>query len=79
MNNIVNVAIVGLGHVGNYLFNELIVKKKDIELKTGKSVNVVAISAKNINKKENIKLIEKFFIKILLKFLKKKKLIYYLK
>ena len=50
MNNIVNVAIVGLGQVGNYLFNELIVKKKDIELKTGKRVHVVAISAKNINK-----------------------------
>ena len=30
-------------------------------------------------KKENIKLLEKFFIKTLLKFLKKKKLIYYLK
>ena len=50
MKNIVNVAVVGLGQVGNYLFNELIVKKKDIELKTGKRVNVVAISAKNINK-----------------------------
>ena len=54
MNNIVNVAVVGLGQVGNYLFNELIVKKKDIELKTGKKVNVVAISAKNINKKRGI-------------------------
>ena len=30
MNNIVNVAVVGLGQVGNYLFNELIVKKKEI-------------------------------------------------
>ena len=55
MNNIVNVAVVGLGQVGNYLFNELIVKKKDIELKTGKRVNVVAISAKNINKKRKYK------------------------
>ena len=51
MNKIVNVAVVGLGQVGNYLNNELIIKKKDIELKTGKRVNVVAISAKNINKK----------------------------
>ena len=79
MNNIVNVAVVGLGQVGNYLNNELIIKKKDIELKTGKRVNVVAISAKNINKKENIKLIKKFFTKTPLKFLRKKKLIYYLK
>ena len=54
MKNIVNVAVVGLGQVGSYLFNELIVKKKDIELKTGKRVNIVAISAKNINKKRKI-------------------------
>ncbi len=32
--------------VGSYLLNELNVKKKDIELKTGKKINVVAISAK---------------------------------
>ena len=44
MNKIVNVAVVGLGQVGNYLYNELIIKKKDIELKTGKTINVVAIS-----------------------------------
>ena len=63
MNNIVNVAIVGLGQVGNYLFNELIVKKKDIELKTGKRVHVVAISAKNINKKRKYKINRKIFYK----------------
>ena len=63
MNNIVNVAVVGLGQVGNYLFNELIVKKKDIELKTGKRVNVVAISAKNINKKRKYKINRKIFYK----------------
>ena len=37
MNNIVNVAVVGLGQVGNYLFNELIVKKKILKLKQVKS------------------------------------------
>ncbi|WP_440678226.1 homoserine dehydrogenase [Candidatus Pelagibacter sp. HIMB1611] len=63
MNNIVNVAVVGLGQVGNYLFNELIAKKKDIELKTGKRVNVVAISAKNINKKRKYKINRKIFYK----------------
>ena len=51
MKNKVNIAVIGLGHVGNYLFNELNTKKKDIEQKTGKRINVVAISAKNINKK----------------------------
>ncbi|WP_440915676.1 homoserine dehydrogenase [Candidatus Pelagibacter sp.] len=63
MNNIVNVAVVGLGQVGNYLFNELIAKKKDIELKTGKRVNIVAISAKNINKKRKYKINRKIFYK----------------
>ncbi len=63
MNKIVNVAVVGLGQVGNYLNNELIIKKKDIELKTGKRVNVVAISAKNINKKRKYKINRNIFYK----------------
>ena len=50
MKNIINIAVVGLGQVGIYLLNELNTKKKDIELKTGKKINVVAISAKNIKK-----------------------------
>ena len=47
MNKIVNIAIVGLGQVGIYLYNELRLKKKEIEIKTGKKINIVAISAKN--------------------------------
>ena len=73
MKNIVNVAVVGLGQVGNYLFNELIVKKKDIELKTGKRVNVVAISAKNINKKRKYKINRKIFYKNPFEIFKKEK------
>ena len=73
MNNIVNVAVVGLGQVGNYLFNELIVKKKDIELKTGKRVHVVAISAKNINKKRKYKINRKIFYKNPFEIFKKEK------
>ncbi len=63
MNKIVNVAVIGLGQVGNYLFNEITTKKKDIELKTGKRINVVAISAKNINKKRKYKINKKIFYK----------------
>jgi homoserine dehydrogenase len=73
MKNIVNVAVVGLGQVGNYLFNELIVKKKDIELKTGKRVNIVAISAKNINKKRKYKINRKIFYKNPFEIFKKEK------
>ena len=41
-----NLAIVGLGQIGNYLMNEINKNKKDILLKTGKKVDVVAISIK---------------------------------
>ena len=61
MNNIVNIAVVGLGQIGNYLLNELYTKKKDIELKTGKKINIVAISAKNINKKRKFRINRKIF------------------
>ena len=51
MKKIYNIAVVGLGQVGIYLLNELNHKKKNIEIKTGTKINVVAISAKNIKKK----------------------------
>ena len=63
MKNITNIAVVGLGQVGIYLLNELNTKKKDIELKTGKKINIVAISAKNINKKRLFKIDKKIFFK----------------
>jgi len=63
MKNNINIAVVGLGQVGIYLLNELNTKKKEIELKTGKKINVVAVSAKNINKKRRFKVNKKFFYK----------------
>ena len=39
MNKVINIAIVGLGQIGIYLYNELIQKKKEIEIKTGKKIN----------------------------------------
>ena len=33
MNNIINIAIVGLGQIGVYLYNELKLKKRTIEKK----------------------------------------------
>ena len=32
----INIAVVGLGQIGIYLYNQLNIKKKDIETKTGK-------------------------------------------
>ena len=54
MNKFTNIAIVGLGQVGIYLYNELKNKSKDIEDKTGKRIKIVAISAKNKNKNKII-------------------------
>jgi len=74
MNKNVNIAIVGLGQVGNYLLNELNSKKNEIELKTGKRINIVAISAKNINKKRKFKINKKIFFKNPLDIFKNKNL-----
>jgi len=73
MKKIINIAVIGLGQVGIYLLNELNTKKKDIELKTGKKINIVAISAKNINKKRKFKFNKKIFFKNPLKIFVKKK------
>mgnify|MGYP006411573451 FL=1 len=71
MNKIINIAVVGLGQVGNYLLNELNTKKKEIELKTGKKIKIVAVSARNINKKRQFKVDKKLFYKNPLDILKK--------
>ena len=64
MNKIkINIAVIGLGQIGNYLLNELKSKKKDIKLLTGKNINIVAISAKNKNKKRKFKINKKIFYK----------------
>ena len=73
MKNNINIAVVGLGQVGSYLFNELNTKRKDIELKTGKKINVVAVSARNINKKRQFKIDKKIFFKNPLEVFYKKK------
>ena len=73
MKEITKIAIVGLGQIGNYLYNELISKKKDIEIKTGKKISIVAISAKNKNKKRRFKINKKIFYTNPLKIFKEKK------
>jgi len=73
MKNNINIAVVGLGQVGSYLLNELNTKRKDIELKTGKKINVVAVSARNINKKRQFKIDKKIFFKDPFEIFNKKK------
>ena len=74
MNKFVNIAIVGLGQIGNYLYNELKLKKNIIEKKTGKKIKIVAISAKNKNKKRKFKINKKIFYKNPLDIIKKNKI-----
>ena len=60
----IGIAIVGLGNIGSRLYKEIILKKKDIGLKTNTKINIVAISAKNIKKKRSFKFNKKIFLKI---------------
>ena len=74
MNKNINIALVGLGQVGIFLYNELISKKREIEIKTGKRINIVAISAKNRNKKRRFNIDKKIFYSNPLKIFKEKKI-----
>jgi len=68
-----NIAIVGLGQIGIYLYNEIRLKKKEIENKTGVKIQIVAVSAKNKNKKRRFKVNNKIFYLNPLKIIKEKK------
>ena len=74
MKNNIDIAVVGLGQIGNYLLNELKNKKKEIKLLTGKNINVVAISAKNKNKKRKFRINKNIFYKNPFKILNHKKI-----
>ena len=74
MNKNINIALVGLGQVGIFLYNELNSKKREIEIKTGKKINIVAISAKNKNKKRRFNIDKKIFYSNPLKIFKEKKI-----
>ena len=74
MKNKINIAIIGLGQIGSYLFNEIKIKKKEIELLTGKKINIAAISAQNKNKKRKFKINKKIFYKNPLRIIDKNKI-----
>ncbi len=74
MNKHINIAIVGLGQIGLFLYNELKIKKKEIEKKTGKKIKIVAISAKNRNKKRKFKIDKKIFYSNPLNIFREKKI-----
>ena len=57
----INIGIVGLGQIGSRLYKEILSKKKDINIKTNINLNIIAISAKNINKKRSFKVKKNIF------------------
>ena len=59
----INIAIIGLGQIGNYLYNELRLKKNEIGTLTNSKINIVAISAKNPKKKRRYSVNQKIFYK----------------
>ncbi len=72
----INIGIIGLGQIGIYLYNEINLKKKEILTKTGKLIRIVAVSAKNQNKKRKFKINKKIFYKNSLKIIRNKKVFY---
>ena len=59
----IKIGIIGLGQIGSKLYQEILSKKKDIESKTGKSLIIAAISAKNPKKKRIFKFNKKIFFR----------------
>ena len=49
----VNIALVGLGQIGNYLLNELNKKKEILRLKLEKKLIQLLYQPKTLTKKEN--------------------------
>ena len=59
----IGIGIIGLGNIGSRFYKEIISNKKEIGLKTGTNINIVGVSAKNINKKRNFKVRKNIFFK----------------
>ena len=63
MSERINIAIVGFGNIGSYFYKILEKNKVNISTKTGKIPFVKYISARNINKKRQIKIPNSKWIK----------------
>jgi len=62
-NNKLNIAIVGLGNIGSYLYKYLKTNKEILSKKNNCVPNITFVSAKNKNKKRNIKINKKKWLK----------------
>ena len=71
--NKLNIAIIGLGNIGSYLYKYLQINKKILSKKNNCIPDVIYVSAKNKNKKRNIKINKKKWLKNYLDATKSKK------
>ncbi|MBD1150501.1 homoserine dehydrogenase [Pelagibacterales bacterium SAG-MED29] len=62
-NNKLNIAIVGLGNIGSYLYKYLHNNKEILSKKNNCIPNIIFVSAKSRNKKRNIKINKKKWLK----------------
>ena len=62
-NNKLNIAIVGLGNIGSYLYKYLQTNKKILSKKNNCIPNIIFVSAKNKNRKRNVKIDKKKWLK----------------
>ncbi len=68
-----NIAIIGLGNIGSYLFKYLKLNKNILSKKNNCIPNIIYVSAKNIKKKRSIKINRKLWLKNYLDATKSKK------
>ena len=59
----INIAIIGLGNIGGYLYKYLQTNKSILSKKNNCTPNIKYVSAKNINKKRSFKINEKKWLK----------------
>jgi len=62
-NNKLNIAIVGLGNIGSYLYKYLQTNREILSKKNNCVPNIIFVSAKNRNRKRNIKINKKKWLK----------------
>lgn len=68
----INIAIVGLGNIGSFLYNYLTSNKSQLIKKTNVIPIIKYVSAKNISKKRNLKIVNSMWLKNSIEASKKK-------
>ena len=63
-NKNINIAIIGLGNIGSYLFKYLHKNKNILSKKNNYTPNVIFVSAKNRKKKRSINIKKKMWLLI---------------